>query len=85
MVHLDLDVLDESVGKVNGYETPGGLGVEELAECMTLVPQKTETRSLVVCSFDPNLGDGDKIADVGISAVATFMDSMLQTGQIRPA
>ena len=82
LVHLDLDVLDESVGKVNGYETPGGLSVEELVGCMTLVPQKTDARSLVVCSFDPNLGDGDKIADIGISAVVAFMESMLRTGQI---
>ncbi len=84
LVHLDLDVLDETVGKVNGYETPGGLSVEELVECMKLVPQKTETRSLVVCSFDPNLGDGDKIADIGISAVVALIGSMLQTGQISP-
>lgn len=85
LVHLDLDVLDESVGKVNGFETPGGMSVEDLVGCMTVVPQKTNPRSLVVCSFDPNLGDGDKIADIAIGAVVAFMESMLRTGQIRSA
>lgn len=30
LVHLDLDVLDESVGKVNGFESAGGLQEEDL-------------------------------------------------------
>jgi len=82
MIHLDLDVLDESVGIVNGWESPGGLQVSDLMGCMDLIPKKTKPASLTVCSFNPNLGDGDKIAKIGVQAVITFVKTMLETGTL---
>ncbi|EDU49827.1 SpeB Arginase agmatinase formimionoglutamate hydrolase arginase family [Pyrenophora tritici-repentis] len=79
LVHLDLDVLDESIGKVNGYESPGGLQEDDLMKCMDLVPQKATPTSLTVCSFNPNLGDGDKVATIGVKAIVTFVKSLLKT------
>jgi arginase len=78
MVHLDLDVLDETLGKVNGYESAGGLSESDLNACMTLVPEKVTPVSLVVCSFDPNLGSGDKIATVAVKAICTFVRSLIE-------
>ncbi|TKX22443.1 arginase-like protein [Elsinoe australis] len=83
LVHLDLDVLDQSLGKVNGYESPGGMFEDEVMACMDMVPQKAEPVSLTVCSFNPNLGDGDKIGVIGVRAIVTFAKSLLQTGAIR--
>jgi len=80
LVHLDLDVLDESIGKVNGYESPGGLQEDDLMQCMDLVPQKATPTSLTVCSFNPNLGDGDKVAKIGVKAIVAFVKSLLKTG-----
>lgn len=85
LVHLDLDVLDEKVGKVNGYESADGMLPKQLTGCLNLVPRKVDAKSLVVCSFDPNLGDGDKIADIGIGAVKGFLGSMIGTGQLKQA
>jgi arginase len=82
LVHLDLDVLDESVGKVNGYESPGGLLEDELVRCMDLVPRKATPTSLTVCSFNPNLGDGDKVAGIGVRAVVAFVKALLETGAL---
>ncbi|OAL05323.1 Arginase/deacetylase [Phaeosphaeriaceae sp. SRC1lsM3a] len=82
LVHLDLDVLDETVGKVNGYESPGGLQEDDLVKCMGLVPQKTTPTSLTVCSFNPNLGDGDKVATIGVKAIVAFVKSLVQTGAL---
>ncbi|KAK4862923.1 hypothetical protein LT330_010725 [Penicillium expansum] len=78
LVHLDLDVLDESYGKVNDYPSPGGMFEEELVACMGLVPQKATPKSLTVCSFDPNAGDGDKIAGIAIRAVVAFVKSLVE-------
>ncbi|KAH4103941.1 hypothetical protein HBH70_097170 [Parastagonospora nodorum] len=78
LVHLDLDVLDESIGKVNGYESPGGLQEDDLIKCMDLVPQKATPKSLTVCSFNPNLGDGDKVATIGVKAIVAFVKSLLK-------
>ncbi|KAL2071969.1 hypothetical protein VTL71DRAFT_11312 [Oculimacula yallundae] len=83
LVHLDLDVLDKTLGKVNGYESPGGLSEDDLKRCMDLVPKKSTPVSLTVCSFDPNLGDGDKIAGIGVKAIVTFVESMLEMGLIK--
>ncbi|KAL4895747.1 Arginase/deacetylase [Aspergillus ambiguus] len=85
LVHLDLDVLDESFGKVNDYPSPGGLFESELITCMGLVPKKSTPKSLTVCSFDPDAGDGDRIAQIAISAISTFVKSLLETGVLRKA
>ncbi|RAR07581.1 dna-(apurinic or apyrimidinic site) lyase [Stemphylium lycopersici] len=39
LVHLDLDVLDEKVGKVNGFESSGGLQEEDLIQSPNLSEQ----------------------------------------------
>jgi arginase len=77
LVHLDLDVLDESEGKVNGYESPRGLSAEELVECFELIPQKATPASLTV---NPNLGHGDKIAGIGVKAILDFVKGMIEEG-----
>ncbi|CRG88783.1 hypothetical protein PISL3812_05818 [Talaromyces islandicus] len=82
LVHLDLDVLDESYGKVNDYPSPGGLFEDELVASMDLVPRKATPKSLTVCSFDPNAGDGDKIAKIAIRAITAFFRGLLDTGAL---
>ncbi|KAK2753467.1 hypothetical protein FQN54_007857 [Arachnomyces sp. PD_36] len=82
LVHLDLDVLDESYGKVNDYPSPGGLFEADLIRCMELVPKHVYPQSLTVCSFDPDAGDGDEIARIGIRAICTFMGSLLDSGEL---
>lgn len=79
-VHLDLDVLDDTLGKVNDYPSPGGLLESNLLSCMELTPKKVAPTSLTVCSFDPHAGDGDKIAKIAVHAIFTFMSSLIETG-----
>jgi arginase len=80
LVHLDLDVLDDSYGKVNDYPSPGGMFESDLISCMELVPQLAVAKSLTVCLFDPNAGDGDKIAAITSRAITTFVGSLLKSG-----
>ncbi|CAI7641144.1 unnamed protein product, partial [Penicillium palitans] len=82
LVHLDLDVLDESYDKVNDYPSPGGMFEDELVACMGLVPQKATPKSLTVCSFDPNAGDGDKIAGIAIRTIVAFVKSLVEAGTL---
>ena len=85
LVHLDLDCLDDSYGKVNDYPSPGGLSETDLVACMDLVPKKATPAALIVCSFDPDSGDGDKIAKIAIRAINTFVQSLLETGVLTNA
>ncbi|KAI9372448.1 arginase [Aspergillus egyptiacus] len=83
LVHLDLDVLDESYGKVNDYPSPGGLHESDLISCMELVPQLAKPESLTVCSFDPDAGDGDRIATIAVHAIITFVKGLLKAGLLK--
>jgi arginase len=83
LVHLDLDVLDESYGKVNEFPSPGGLFEDELVACMGMLPNKAVPKSLTVCSFDPNSGDGDKIAHIAIRAIKSFFQSLIEADALK--
>lgn len=85
LVHLDLDVLDDSYGKVNSYPSPGGLLESDLISCMEMVPRLTTPQSLTVCSFDPDAGDGDKIARIAVGSITTFAAGLLKSGALSRA
>lgn len=85
LVHLDLDVLDESYGKVNDCPSSGGMFETELITCMGIVPKKSSPRSPTVCSFDPNACDGDKIGQITIRAITRFVESLLETAALSKA
>jgi len=80
LVHPDLDVLDESLGKVNGYESNGGPMEQKLLDSsIALVPSKASPVSLTVCSFDPNSGDRDKAAKITVRAITIFVQSLIES------
>lgn len=77
IVHLDLDVLDESYGKVNDYPSPNGFFEDDLYKCMEIVGQRGSPISLTVASFDPDAGDGDQIAKIAINALKSFFNALI--------
>ncbi|KAL4820391.1 arginase [Aspergillus spinulosporus] len=82
LVHLDLDILDDTYGKVNDYQFPSGLLESDLISYMEIVPQMAIPPSLTVCSFDPDAGDGDRIAQTGARAIVTFVRALLSKGVV---
>ncbi|CAH0028760.1 unnamed protein product [Clonostachys rhizophaga] len=46
--HLDLDVLDESLGRVNEFRSPGGYLPQDLLSLMQMIPLRVNSASLVV-------------------------------------
>ncbi|KAJ9618314.1 hypothetical protein H2203_009231 [Taxawa tesnikishii (nom. ined.)] len=87
LVHVDLDVLDESEGKVNGYEAPDGIHADDLVECLSLIPKRVAPTSLTVASFNPNQGDGsdgDRIADIGVRVIGHFMKALIENDYVKP-
>lgn len=73
MVHLDLDVLDTSLGRVNDFSAPGGLLEKDLIDCLKEITLKAQPASLTVSAFNPHLGCGDSISRVAIRAVKEFV------------
>ncbi|KAF4968692.1 hypothetical protein FSARC_3978 [Fusarium sarcochroum] len=79
-VHLDLDVLDDSFGRVNEFPSPGGFLTEDLMGLMNLIPTKVNPTSLVVCSFNPRLEGGDTVARLACQAICRLVSGLKEKG-----
>ncbi|THW44887.1 putative arginase, partial [Aureobasidium pullulans] len=73
-VHLDLDVLDDTLGKVNDYPSPGGLLEIRIGSYQLHGAHAEEGRSNI------SDGDGDKIAKIAVHAIFTSTSSLNETG-----
>ena len=82
-VHLDLDVLDESLGRVNEFPSPGGYLPDDLFGLMTMIPTKVTPTSLVVCSFNPRLEGGDGVASLAVKGICKFVQGLKDKGILR--
>jgi arginase len=78
MVHLDLDVLDISLGRINEFAAPGGLFEDDLIGCLGQITTKTQPVSLTVASFNPHLGGEENISKIAIHAVKEFVKSLFR-------
>ncbi|KXX79656.1 Arginase [Madurella mycetomatis] len=84
MVHLDLDCLDSSLGKVNKFASPRGLFEEDLYGCLEKTVTLAEPLTLTVASFDPSCDEqgAETIAKIAIGAVSKFVASLVSAGMI---
>lgn len=77
IVHLDLDVLDpDDVGWANEFPSQGGLGAEELSQCMETVAAHRPL-ALTVCSYMPGLAGGQDVCDAAVDGIVRFCDRAL--------
>lgn len=72
LIHIDLDVLDPSVGHANDYPVPGGLSAQDLLDVMSLLVNRNPT-SLTIASFDPDLKNGSDIVDLAVKGILSFV------------
>ncbi|KAL2256634.1 hypothetical protein VTK26DRAFT_1382 [Humicola hyalothermophila] len=87
LVHLDVDVLDSSLGRASHFGCPGGLLEEDMAGCMAAISERTIPVAFTVASFDPYC-DGDesakRLAEISIGAVTKILDGLRTQGLLRP-
>lgn len=76
LVHVDLDCLDTSVGRVNEYAAPGGLHEEDLLNCLDVVVTKRRPIALTIASFNPYLGGGDTVAEIAVKAILNIISKL---------
>jgi arginase len=53
-VHVDLDVIDPSVGRANGWATPGGLTADALREAIRQVAARVTIGAAALTAYDPD-------------------------------
>jgi arginase len=77
VLHLDVDVLDTSLGKANEFAIEGGLGAKDLGECFEVIGRTRQVEALHVASLNPECEGSDNIARVGISAIVRLVQMVV--------
>jgi arginase len=79
-LHLDLDVLDPSVGRVNQYAAPGGLSLAELERAVAAVGEALPIAAATLSAYDPAFDE-----DGRVSAAAFRLAGMILQAAAGPA
>jgi arginase len=74
-VHVDLDVLNPSVGRANALAVEGGPNVDELAEAIDLITDRFAVRAAALTAYEPEY-DPER----AIPAVAQIVFERLRAG-----
>jgi arginase len=75
-LHVDLDVLDPSVGRANPLAVPGGLSLDEVKAVVREVGDRFTIAGAGLTSYDPT-GDPDgRVADAGLQIAAEIAGSV---------
>lgn len=71
-LHIDLDVLDTSVGKANAYSAPGGLTTRQVVEVIEAVGSSTTIRAAALTALNPNDDLSGGIADAAVEILGAI-------------
>jgi arginase len=75
-VHLDLDVLDINVAKVNVYSTPGGLDGDQLDELLAAVMRTFPVRAVSLTCYDPTCDVEAHLPPIALRLLRTIAHSL---------
>ncbi|WP_432542176.1 arginase family protein [Kineococcus sp. SYSU DK002] len=68
-VHVDLDVVDTSVGRANGYAVPGGLDGDEVRAVIRGATSRLPLVSATLASWDPAYDVDGRVLDVAMDVL----------------
>lgn len=78
-LHIDLDVLDSSIGRANAFASPGGLSVSQLAKTIAEIGSVLPIYGAGIASYDPAEDNDGSIADAGLKAIASIARNARRT------
>jgi arginase len=64
-LHVDMDVLDRSIGRANRYAEPGGLTAEQLMEVIRAVQDRFALAAVGMASYEPDADADGAVAAIG--------------------
>jgi arginase len=71
-VHIDLDVLDPSEGKANGWAVDGGLTADELEAALESILSRFDVRAAAFTAYDPTVDPERRIPAVAAKLAGAF-------------
>jgi len=78
-VHLDLDVLDPSEGRINGYATPDGLSRADVAWAVERIAATLPVGAAALTSFDPAADATGRAIDAAVSLGVALIEAAANT------
>ncbi|HSU86452.1 MAG TPA: arginase family protein [Chthoniobacterales bacterium] len=75
-LHLDLDALDPSEGRANGYAARGGFTGENLQKVLTTVARHLPIAAMTIASYDPAYDTEQKVCAIAVEAAATVFGEL---------
>jgi arginase len=72
-LHLDLDSLDVSEGRANGYAAPGGLSRTDLVSVIDAIRSRATVCAASITAYDPECDTDDRIARIAIEAALRIL------------
>ena len=75
-VHLDLDVLDPSDGRVNEYSTPNGVPAEQLIAACRALGERLTVEALTMSAYDPRFDADGRVARTAIGAAVALVEGL---------
>jgi len=82
-VHLDMDALDPSVGRANGYSARGGFSNENLQTLLSTISSHLPVEALTIASYDPSYDTDGKVCASAFASAATVSAGLSHVGQNR--
>ena len=72
-VHLDMDALDPSEGRANGFAARGGFTSQNLQVLLGAIAEKLPVQALAVASYDPAFDSNGAVCAAALESVATVL------------
>jgi len=77
-LHIDLDVLDPTVGRANVFSVPGGLSLVQAEMLIDAAGGRFDIASLTLSAYDPEQDSDDRI----LRAVGSILTAVLETREL---
>jgi len=75
-LHLDLDVLDPSEGRVNPYQAPDGLTVADTRSAIRALAEAVPIRAVAITAYEPSVDTDGRAACAAFGLLGTAIESM---------
>jgi arginase len=75
-LHVDLDVLDPSLGRANEFATPGGLGLDDLGTVASIVAAASPVGAVSFTAYNPDADPDGSFGDTAVQAILTVMGAL---------
>lgn len=72
-LHLDLDVIDSTEGRANGFAVPGGLSRKDLQTVLGTIARTLPIQALTISSYDPACDKDGAIGQAAFEAASTVL------------